>query len=396
MEMEMETRFKELEKILINNSKRFKELKKIGGAAKPIGISIAVTGRCNSHCIQCSIWKICRQDIYNPDMIKEEMTLEEILSYLSDPMMDEVVEVDLTGGEPYLRDDIEDIVLGIVKLKEKSVLKNLKTIVIPSNGFLTDIIVPKVATILDGIKGTGVDFVAVFSLDGIGEKHDFMRGTKNAFLWVNRTIEALQEQRKTHADYFFMGIKATIIHDNVNELGNMLDYANKRNMFFIISSVIIAQKRFRNIRWKDRLMLKEEDMEVIRKFYQNKAMEFDFYYRKIFDSRVSGEKKWICTALYNYLFIDYDRKVYPCPIQDDCVGDLTNNSISEILNSQKAAEIRKKVGNYPICRQCTEPGTVRYSQILEGEGFLDFIRTSGPENLQETVFNKGLHKLLLI
>ncbi|HHT62212.1 MAG TPA: hypothetical protein GXZ75_00735, partial [Clostridia bacterium] len=218
----------------------------------------------------------------------------------------------------------------------------------------------------------------------------------NAFLWVNRTIEALQEQRKTHADYFFMGIKATIIHDNVNELGNMLDYANKRNMFFIISSVIIAQKRFRNIRWKDRLMLKEEDMEVIRKFYQNKAMEFDFYYRKIFDSMVSGEKKWICTALYNYLFIDYDRKVYPCPIQDDCVGDLTNNSISEILNSQKAAEIRKKVGNYPICRQCTEPGTVRYSQILEGEGFLDFIRTSGPENLQETVFNKGLHKLLLI
>ena len=52
-------------------------------------------------------------------MIKEEMTLEEILSYLSDPMMDEVVEVDLTGGEPYLRDDIEDIVLGIVKTKRK-------------------------------------------------------------------------------------------------------------------------------------------------------------------------------------------------------------------------------------------------------------------------------------
>ena len=60
--------------------------------------------------------------------------------------------------------------LVLLKLKEKSVLKNLKTIVIPSNGFLTDIIVPKVATILMGLRNKK-DFVFIF-LDGIGEKHD--------------------------------------------------------------------------------------------------------------------------------------------------------------------------------------------------------------------------------
>jgi len=392
--MEMEIKFNELESILINNSIKFEELKKTGGAAKPVGISIAVTGRCNSHCIQCSIWKICAQNIYNRDMIKAEMTLEEILSYLSDPIMSDLVEVDLTGGEPYLRNDIEDIVLGIVELKEKSILKKLKTIIIPSNGFLTDIIVSKVTTILNGIKGTGVDFVSVFSLDGIGEKHDFMRGTKNAFTWVKNTIEALRKLKKIHDDYFFLGIKTTITHDNINELDKVLDYAKTRNMFFIISSVIIALKRFRNISLKDRFMLKEEDMKKISQFYQNKSMEFDFYYKKIFDSMVSGEKKWICTALYNYLFIDYDRKVYPCPIQDVCVGDLAQNSIGEILNSQKAADVRKKVGIYPLCRQCNEPGTVRYSQVLEGQSFLDFIRLCGPEKLQETIFNKGIHKLL--
>ena len=68
----------------------------------------------------------------------------------------------------------------------------------------------------------------LYSLDGIGEKHDFMRGRK-CFLWVNRTIEALQEQENSCR--LFYG-DMTIIH-NVNELGNMLDYANKRNMFFI-------------------------------------------------------------------------------------------------------------------------------------------------------------------
>ena len=159
----------DLEKKLIENNDRFRELRKTGSPAKPIGITIAVTGRCNSHCIQCSIWKICQGDIKNPEMIEKEMSISEIIGYLKDPILSDLVEVDLTGGEPYLREDIADLVLAIAGLKEEGVLPRLRTIIIPSNGFLTDVIVEKVSAILDGINGKGVDFVSVFSLDGNGQ-----------------------------------------------------------------------------------------------------------------------------------------------------------------------------------------------------------------------------------
>ena len=390
----MSMEYLDLERKLIENNDRFRELRKTGSAAKPIGITIAVTGRCNSHCIQCSIWKICQGDIHNPEMMGKEMTISEILGYLRDPMLSDLVEVDLTGGEPYLREDIAELVLSIARLKEEGVLPRLRTIIIPSNGFLTEVIKERVTTILEGIKGKGVDFVSVFSLDGIGKTHDLIRGTKGAFKMTDRTITEALKLQKEHSGYYWLGIKTTITHDNVDDIEAMLDYAKKRGMFYIISSVIIAIKRFRNEAWKERLVLTEEDMMKIREFYQKRAGDFDFYYDKIFDSMISGKKKWTCTALYNYLFVDYDRKVYPCPIQDVSAGDLSNQTMSEILNSPKAAGIRQKVGFYPLCSQCTEPGTVRYSQIFEGQAFLDYIRLKGPDKIKELVFDKGLDKLL--
>ena len=228
----------------------------------------------------------------------------------------------------------------------------------------------------------------------MGKTHDLIRGTKAAFKMTDKSISEVLKLQKMHQGYYWLGIKTTITHDNVDEIEDMLDYAQKRCMFYIISAVIIAKKRFRNEAWKERLVLTGEDMMKIREFYQKRSGDFDFYYDKIFDSMVSGKKKWTCTALYNYLFIDYDRKVYPCPIQDACAGDLAKQSMSEILNSTKAAEIRQKVGFYPLCRQCTEPGTVRYSSIFEGQDFLDFIRVKGEDKIQELVFDKGLDKLL--
>lgn len=382
----------ELEQKLLANSKKYQELKKAGNPMKPVGISIAVTGRCNSHCIMCNIWRLWKE---NPDMINNEMTKNEILGYLRDPYLSDLVEIDLTGGEPHLREDLVDIIFGIVDLKQTT-LKNLKTIIVPSNGFLTDKILPRMECILTRLKGTGIDFVSVSSVDGIGKTHDIMRGTKGAFDKVSKTIDGFMELRKRYAGFFLPGLKTTITHYNVDELDELLNFAVKRNMFYIISSVIISKKRFRNEQYRDKLELDPEDLKKIALFYENRKMDMDFYYQKIFETITTGKRQWTCTALFNYLFIDYDRKVYPCPIQDVCVGDLTKETMTEILTSKRAADVRKAVGTYSLCRQCTEPGTVRYSQVMEGKAMLDFLKSKGREYYQEMIFDKGLHKLLHI
>lgn len=375
---------------LFLNGFKYRYLKARGKGAKPIAISIAVTGRCNSHCIICSMWKLSRE---NPHIIDLEMTKDEIIDFLSRPLFSGLIEVDLTGGEPHLRDDLGDIVLGIAALK-KTKLKKLRTIIVPSNGLLTETIVPRTRAILAGMKGSGVDYVPVCSLDGIGKTHDIMRGTKGAFDKELKTIEGLLEIRKDYPDFFWPGIKTTITHTNVDELDLLLDFAVKRDMFHIISAVIITAKRFRNIANRDKLELSQEDIKKIARFYNNRKLELDFYYSKVFDSITSGKKKWICTSLTDYVFIDYDRKVYPCPVFEDEIGDLNKATIEEIWNSKEATTFRKKIGTYPICLHCTEPGSLRYSQVMEGFSLLSFMIRKGKSNFEEIIFKKGLQKLL--
>jgi len=382
----------ELEQKLLLNSEKYQELKKTGHPMKPVGISIAVTGRCNSHCIMCNIWKLCKE---NPEIVKNEMTKDEIIGFLKDPYLSDLVEIDITGGEPHLREDLVDIILGIVDLKQTR-LKNLKTIIVPSNGLLADQILLRVERILRRMKGTGIEFVTVSSVDGIGKTHDIMRGTKGAFDKASRTIDGFMELRKKYKDIFLPGLKTTITHYNVDELDELLNFAVKREMFYIISSVIISKKRFRNEQYRDQLELDAEDLEKIARFYDNRKMDLDFYYQKIFETITTGKRGWTCTALFDYLFVDYDRKVYPCPIQDICAGDLSKATMTEILTSEKAADVRKRVGTFSLCQRCTEPGTVRYSQVMEGKAMLDFLKSKGCEYYQEMIFDKGLHKLLHI
>ena len=381
-----------IEQRLMENRNRYLILKKSGAPMKPLGISIAVTGRCNSHCIMCSIWKLGKEQ---PDLIDSEMEVNEILQYLSDPYMRNLVEIDLTGGEPYLRDDIEDIINGIVDLKVKyRILKKLRTIIVPSNGFLTEKILITLERILKTLKGTGIEFVPVSSLDGIGKTHDMIRGTKGAFEKQKSTIDGMVELRKSYSSFFFPMMKSTIMHANVDDLEALFDFALQRQLFPVISSVIISKKRFRNEKYRTQLELTGEDQKKIAVFYENGKMNFDFYYKKIFDTIISGKKQWTCTALYDYVFVDYDRKVYPCPIQDACVGDLGKFTMTQILTSDRATEIRKKVGKMDLCQHCTEPGSVRYSQIMEGGAMLDFIKSKGRKYYKQTIFDKGLHKLL--
>jgi len=383
-----------IEQRLLENHNRYKRLKKTGAPMNPIGISIAVTGRCNSHCIMCNIWKIEKE---NPDLINREMTVDEILRYLSEPYMRNLVEIDLTGGEPYLRDDLEAIVNAIVDLKIKyGILKKFRTIIVPSNGFLTDKILTTQERILTRLNGTGIEFVPVSSLDGIGKTHDMIRGTKGAFEKQKNTIDGMLELRNSYSSFFFPMMKSTIMHANIDELDELFDFAFQRQIFPIISSVIISKKRFRNEKFRAQLELTREDQKKIAAFYENGKFEFDFYYNKIFNTIIFGKKQWTCTALYDYVFIDYDKKIYPCPIQDACVGDLGMSTMTQILTSRKALEIRKKVGEMDLCQCCTEPGSVRYSQIMEGGAMLDFIKSKGRKYYKQTIFDKGLDKLLEI
>jgi molybdenum cofactor biosynthesis enzyme MoaA len=139
----------------------------------------------------CNIWQSARE---TPNIKSLELSSQKIISILSSRLFTELVELDLTGGEPHLRDDLVDIVLGIIKLKKSSLTK-LRSIIITSNGFLTRRIISNYKNILYALKDTNIDLVSVTSIDGIGETHDRIRGTLGAFKLASETISGLAEFR---------------------------------------------------------------------------------------------------------------------------------------------------------------------------------------------------------
>ena len=70
--------------------------------------NFAVTYRCNSRCQNCNIWQKEPSD---------ELTLTEIIKFftVNRDFLRNVKSIQLTGGEPFLRDDLPQIVTTITK-----------------------------------------------------------------------------------------------------------------------------------------------------------------------------------------------------------------------------------------------------------------------------------------
>lgn len=372
---------------LFYNGLKFRYLRLKGAPLKPMVISLAVTNRCNSHCIMCNIWKRARE---LPDIKSLEMSKDEIIDLLSRPLFSELVELDLTGGEPHLRDDLVDIVLGIGGLK-KSSLPRLRSIIIASNGLLHRQIISNHQRILEGLRDTNIDLVSVSSIDGIEQTHDLIRGTKGAFELATKTLNRLLELRREYPN-FLIGVKTTILPHNINELDNILDFALEKNLFHIISSAYFTETRFRNIDKREELMLGPAEYKEVLKFYSRNELKTDYFYSRARSFLATGRKQWACAALYNYLFIDFDGKVYPCEMISEPIGDVKKQDLEEIWNSSSAHYWRNRIGKLECCNTCNEPGAIRYSAYAEGFSYLKFLVKLGKHKFNETFYREGFSK----
>ncbi|MFX0196264.1 MAG: radical SAM protein [Candidatus Hodarchaeota archaeon] len=125
--------------------------------------AIITTYRCISHCQMCNIWKY-------PTKPEEEF-IPQILIKL--PQLNFC---NVTGGEPFLRDDIE----GIIYILRKKA----KRIVISTNGYFTE----KILDLARGNKNIGIRV----SIEGLPAANDELRGTRDGFDHGLRTLLELK------------------------------------------------------------------------------------------------------------------------------------------------------------------------------------------------------------
>lgn len=372
---------------LLGNALHFRYARLRGAPLKPEALSLCLTHRCNSHCLMCRIWKQAGEE---PGIRSLEVSRAEIMALLSRPLFSGLVELDLTGGEPHLRDDLVEIALGTGALKETS-LPRLRSIVITSNGLLPEKIISNYQRILEGLKGTGVDLVSVASIDGIGETHDVIRGTKGAFARATLTLNGLKELRNRYPGYY-IGIKTTILPQNYRVLDAILDFALEHNYFPIISPVFFTKTRFGNLDTREALGLGPGAYQEVLKLYRREELASHYFYSRAQSFLATGRRCWSCTAAYNYMFIEFDGTVYPCELLAEPIGNVRKQALEDIWKGAPARDWRKRIGNLECCRECVEPGAIRYSACTEGLGYFRFLRALGRHHYGESFYGEGFSK----
>ena len=160
--------------------------------ALPITLTFSVTNRCQSRCKTCLIWKFYED---RPELVRDELSLDEIENVFRS--MGKTVFFNISGGEPFLRDDLPDIVALALEHLRPNIVH------IPTNALMPERIERQVRAMLEHIDKTspGVKLSVKPSLDGLYEQHDDIRGVPGGFDKVIKTIEMLLPLSKRYPNF---------------------------------------------------------------------------------------------------------------------------------------------------------------------------------------------------
>ncbi|MEN8245297.1 MAG: radical SAM/SPASM domain-containing protein [Thermodesulfobacteriota bacterium] len=374
----------QLSTLLLRNALRFQYLRLTGKPAKPQAVSLEITHDCVARCIMCNIWKI-PSDVPN-------LAMPQWLELLSSELFADLRELDITGGEPFLRGDIVDLFYGICDLKPKN-FSGLKSIAVTTNGLLPDRVVPAVEKILPVLQKQNIDLVVVCALDAVSDLHDRIRNFPKAWSKVSQTIDALCRVREKFSN-LIVGLKTTILPLNIDELGGIAAYAEERGLFTIISPCIITEGRYLNPDRAEDLLFSKQDIQKMIDFFTSDKFQWSFHAESLVDFLKTGTMKKPCSCGFNYFFVRSNGEILLCPLIKESAGNITTRNVSDLFLSDSANKIRKTIGSLSQCRECTEPGLERYSLPFQGLHYLKMLWNMGGVEFKQLHRHMGLDKYL--
>ena len=170
----------------------------------PLNYTFLISTACNSRCKTCRIYK----------QKHHELSLDEwekiLKSFGHSPFW-----ITLTGGEPFLNPNLVDLCRKIFTLCQPHILT------IPTNSLLWKTIPKKTETILKRAEKTQV--ILNLSLDGVGSKHDQIRGVKGSFIAFQKNYCLLKKLKNKYPN-LTLGIHSVISRFNAKDANNLFDY----------------------------------------------------------------------------------------------------------------------------------------------------------------------------
>ena len=304
------------------------------------------TSRCNLMCSHCFY-----HDSLNKKM--NELTLDEIDTFTRS--MDPLLSLVLTGGEPYLRHDLDQIV--------RIFYENTKTpmVTIPSNGWYLD----KMSLQIKNMMKWCPDLILnqLISIDGLEEEHDEIRmkglkkgsGAKGSFQKALHSMSLIKELQKEFGR-INLGVQMTFTSQNqykiIESIKGIYELTKPDNITIALVrgdpkekvNVNLDIKLYEEaIKYRDNLFF-EKKMSGHAKFSGNKLATAGriILGQKTQEIYETGQYQMPCYA-GNLSGVMYpEGQVYPCEILDKShlIGNIRdfNLDFRKLWLSQKAKE----------------------------------------------------------
>jgi len=299
----------------------------------PMNLTVGVTYRCNSKCATCNIWKKRKVGELSAAEFQKAFA-----SVGSTPYW-----VTFSGGEPFLREDLEDIVASACTTMRPGIVN------IPTNG-LAEKTAERVAKIAADNPRTHV--IVNLSLDGVGKRHDEIRGVPGAF---EKAVKTYRDMQALSPGNLELGIHTVISKYNVNDIPEIFEFAETLKPGAYITE--IAEKRA-ELGTGDDITPSLEDYEKAVGFLKDRMKRkrgariprlINALRRQYYDLTVKtlrDRRQAIpCYAGYASAQITPEGDVWPCCVRADVLGNLreADYDFKRIWFGKKAETVRASI-----------------------------------------------------
>lgn len=306
----------------------------------PSYVIFFVTSRCNASCKMCFY-----KENMDSNKAKDELTIDEYEKISKNIKLINILGI--SGGEPFLRNDLSEIVKVLYKRCSPVVVD------LPTNGFFVKSVVKQTEEIANYCKNMVVDLQ--LSIDGPEEIHNEIRGIKNGFSRVKETYKGLVALKSKYKN---LRVKACVVYSHYNqeyieELFDILD-RDFRDLDRVVFSVVhgsVSNTEAFQFDWERYFKICDKirgtsGVKNITDFHSIFTIALRIV-KNDFLKRVLRTKDMYktCRAGKKVIVINENGKVFPCEPLWFAVGDLRYNGydIGRILDSDRMKEFHKKI-----------------------------------------------------
>jgi MoaA/NifB/PqqE/SkfB family radical SAM enzyme len=333
-----------------------------GAVPRPSWCTYLVSYRCNARCKMCDSWRMKPGD---------EMTPSDVAGVFEKLGPLDVVR--LSGGEPFLREDLGEIAAAVTRASHPLVLH------VTTNGSLPERVERFVASALEPRR-----LSIMVSLDGHRETHDANRGEQSSYDLAFETVRRLAPLRRrlgvdvsvnytvisrpsiddvprVRQELSAMGVDLHVVIAYAGSATYGLKLRGRRAQHLIVPRGYPLNP---GLEGADVAGLVERELTATRSLSSPLRRVGKRFYLRGLLARLGGDplREPPCVALRSHVRLLPDGSVPVCQFNGEVVGNLRSQSLDEVWGGPRAAESRRWVDECTGCwAECEVVPSLIYS-----------------------------------